>query len=427
MNAIAPIAEDENAIWRPSAALNPQRLEYLWGLTDRLAWSTSVPETLRGERKGNNFEPFDDRTILANVFAVVEQADRWNVSPFALLGSAAIVRGKLAFEGKVIAAVLESQFGVKLHSYFRGEPKTDNYHVYLCDEALPDDVLAELKPGYRHDRYRILDGSVAGWKTTGNGSPWRPETYGDMLIYRGTRQWARVHRAAAILGVLADDEVENLARERSAQAALPTTAQRFSPAVSRQGFDADAVAKQIEQTTQMPMGSVDADTGEVIEQNTEAQSGAAAKTTPPGRKASSESAAPASDKPSSPRVDGEAGNAGGNQPQTNSSEDSRSSSPAAGDDAQESGEASSSLPSLSRAAFEEFSGALARIKKVENLPKAKDEFFRGKGMKPNDKEKALFQTIYTTHETRVKNDLDVGKVMAEITGYIAEDVPEDRL
>lgn len=419
MNAIAPLTADENAVWRPSAALNPDRLEYLWKLTDRVAWSTSVPETLRGERKGNNLELFDDRTIMANVFAVVEQADRWNVSPFALLGSAAIVRGKLAFEGKVIAAVLESQFGVKLYPYFRGEPKTDSYHVYLCDEELPDEVLAELKPGYRHDRYRILDGSVAGWKTSGNGSPWRPETYGDMLIYRGTRQWARVHRAAAILGVLADDEVENLANERAAQAAIPTTAQRFSPAVARQGFDADAVARQIEQTSQMPMGTVDVTSGEVITQNTEEQPGTSAKQTQAARTTSNKPAPDA----------GGLGNADSasdsTRAQINSSEDSGSSSPAS-DDNDMSSDAGSSSPigTLTRAVFEEFSGALARIKKTENLPKAKDEFFRGKGMKPTEKEKTLFQTIYTAHEDRVKNDLDVGKVMAEVAGWIAEDMPE---
>lgn len=433
MNAIAPISADENAVWRPSAALNPDRLEYLWKLTDRLAWSTSVPETLRGERKGGSngtFEPFDDRTVMANVFAVVEQADRWNVSPFALLGAAAIVRGKLAFEGKVIAAVLESQFGVKLFPYFRGTPKTDSYHVYLCDEELPDEVLAELEPGYRHDRYRIMDGSVAGWKTTSSGSPWRPETYGDMLIYRGTRQWARVHRAAAILGVLADDEVENFALERNAQAALPTTAQRFAPPASRQGFDADAVARQIEQTAQMPMGTVDLKTGELdlVPNDTEEQSGTSAKQTQAGPKGGEPSS---SAKPSSPGVDGGPGNAGTNSDGTRAQEDSslssdgseqRNSTPQAGGSSPSA--SANDVGTIGRAAFEEFSGALARVKQESNLSKAKDAFFRGKGLKPNDKEKELFQQIYTAHEGRIKGNLDVGKVMAEIRQWVEQDVPE---
>lgn len=423
MNDLAPITAEDNAIWRPSAALNPQRLEYLWGLTDRIAWSTSVPETLRGTRDGQKFTPFDDRTVLANVFAVVEQADRWNISPFALLGAAAIVRGKLAFEGKVIAAVLESQFGVKLFPYFRGTPKTDGYHVYLCDEELPADVLAELTPGYRHDRYRILDGSVAGWKTSGNGSPWRPETYGDMLIYRGTRQWARVHRAAAILGVLADDEVENFDMERRALAATPTTAQRFAAPAARSGFDAEAVSRQLEQTSTLPMGTVDLKTGEVdlVPKTTEEQPGTSAKT---------QSGPTTSDKPADDDAGG-SGNAGTNSDSTrvqdNSSDDSQSSSLAAGDSGTGSdGGSSSPAGTLTRAVFLKYATTIARYKSAENVKKGSAEFFKAENITGGtDAERALFATIRDQFiATVISGQIKVEAFLGEVQKWIEQDVPE---
>lgn len=424
MNEIA--TTEDTAVWRPSAALNPERLEYLWRLTDRIAWSTSVPESLRGERKGNSFEPFDDRTVLANVFAVVEQADRWNVSPFALLGSAAIVRGKLAFEGKAISAVLEAQFGVKLYPYFRGEPRTDSYHVYLCDEELPDEILAELKPGYRHDRYRIMDGSVGAWKTTANGSPWRPDTYGDMLIYRGTRQWARVHKASAILGVIADDEALQISNEQQAMLARDVTpiGQRFAAAPSA-GFSPDNL-KQIDNNGQQAMETGDR-SADAVKEETGAQREQPAKTTA----AASEGDKPtASEKPSS-RDDGGAGanSHEESRPQeSNSSENSRSSSQAADDSAsgQTDGSASSQ-PGLPRSVFEQFSGALGRVNSEENVEKAKNAFFKGKGLKLTEKETSLFKQITQAHVDRVKSGLDVGKVMNEIKGWIEADVPEDPL
>jgi hypothetical protein len=56
---------------------------------------------------------------------------------------------------------------------------------------------------------QILRGSVQEWKTTHNGSPWekQPET---MLVYRGTRQWARMYAPEALLGVYAPDEMEEV-------------------------------------------------------------------------------------------------------------------------------------------------------------------------------------------------------------------------
>jgi hypothetical protein len=54
-----------------------------------------------------------------------------------------------------------------------------------------------------------LTGSVREWRTNGNGSPWdkQPET---QLIYRGTRQWARLYAPEALLGVYTPDEAKEI-------------------------------------------------------------------------------------------------------------------------------------------------------------------------------------------------------------------------
>lgn len=422
MNEIATI--DDGAVWRPSAALNPQRLEYLWQLTEKIAFSTSVPESLRGERKGSNsFEPFDERTVLANVFAVVEQADRWNISPFALLSAAAIVRGKLTFEGKVIAAVMEAQFGVKLHAYYRGTPRTDEYRVYLCDEELPDDILAELKPGYRHDKYRILDGSVGEWKTTGNGSPWRPNTYSDMLVYRGVRQWARVYKSAAILGVLADDEIETFALEHAAQSAKPI-AQRFSPPAKSEGFSPDNVTRALEHNPQQSMEIIDRETGEVIEvTNTEAQSASPGNTPTSGRKESGPAASPASDEPSSspgPRADGDDGRAGsaavsGTQPDN--------SSPAATGDASGGDSGSASFQAVSAATLRLINTKLARFTSEETVKKGYAQLCRENGLtkdalSPDDA--GFLKSIVEAHLGRAKGEVTIEFCLQAVDAQIAE-------
>lgn len=422
MTDLTPIEPRDAEIWRPSAALNPERLEYLWGLSERIAWSTSVNETLRGERKGGTngtFEPFDDRTILANVFAVVEQADRWNVSPFALLGSAAIVRGKLAFEGKVIAAVMEAQFGVKLYPYYRGEPRSDGYHIYLCDEELPESILAELEPGYRHDRYRIMDGSVGAWKTTNSGSPWKPDTYADMLIYRGSRQWARVYKSAAILGVIADDEVQQLALENAAQTAVPI-GQRFAP--TGQGFNADGVAAALEHKPTVAMEIVDRETAEVTKVADlvtttvpGAQPEAKVKTTSPGPAADK---APASAKPAENSAgttrDGQTNDGGRPTETPSSAAPATLAADGTGGDA--------APPSrVSADTFRDYYSALARMATKENVVKAHQSFFSGKGIKlahPDDLK--LAKDIHDNNLLRVEGKKTAEVLKAEVDSWIAQ-------
>lgn len=421
MNELAPIEPD--AIWRPSAALNPQRLDYLYGLAEKIAAGTTVPESLRGERKGQNFEAFDHATVVANVFAVVEQADRWNVSPFALIAAAAIVRGKLVFEGKVVAAVLEAQFGVKLYPYYRGKPGTDSLHVYLCDVELPDDILAQLEPGYRHDRYRIMDGSVGKWKTTGNGSPWRPDTYADMLIYRGVRQWCRVYKSAAILGVLADDEIDVPALEYAAQNAVPI-GQRFA-AAGAAGFSPDNVTKALEDNSQQPMEIIDQETGEVTEvRNTEAQSARSASLTTSGRKDTGiATGSPASEKPSSspgPSADGDDGRAGsaassGTQPQN-------SSPPPAGDDAGGGDSASSFVP-VSAATFREIGQTLLRFGSEESVKKGYVTLLRQHNMTRatlSQRDADMATAILDAHYSRIRGEASIDLCKQAIEAAIAE-------
>lgn len=411
-------------IWRPSAALNPERLEYLWKLTDRIAWSTSIPETLRGERVGgtsSTFTPFDERELLANVFAVVEQADRWNISPFALLAAAAIVRGKLTFEGKVISAVLDTQFGVKLHHYYRGEAQTDSFHIYICDEELPEEVLAELEPGYRHDRFKIMDGSVKDWKTTSSGSPWRPSTYADMLVYRGDRQWARVYKSAAILGVVADDEMVPLL-ESAAQTATPI-GQRFA-AGGTGGFSADNI-KQLENDSQPAMEMLKDGPEKVADTNTEVQPAQAGSTA--SAKPSESSGGPAAEAAgrtdtnvqgdpgtgSNPDVDGASGNG----------QSANSTSDASSPDVANGGGADTTPPvRITADSWRKYHSALARVNSAENLEKAHKKFWSelkaGKNLHADDMQ--LAKDIHDNHLQRIDKKIDASVLATEVEAWIVK-------
>lgn len=394
MSELSPINQEDMDIWRPSAAINPERLNYLWTLAERMADSSLVPESLRTEGKGTDKVDLPREKVVANVFAVVEQADRWNISPFALLACAAIVHGRLGFEGKVISSVLKSSFGIDLDYEWNGTG--ENMSI----------TIRGKKPG--SDKVLEVTGTVAEWKTTGNGSPWRPTTYAKMLAYRGAREFARVHEPSAILGVLADDEIQQIGFERNAQIArtvVPTLQGRFGGVRNSEGFDAAAVTKQIEHAQTVAMEKIDTETGEIIE-----TSPSSSKVEPAPHKGSGAGSSPAADT-------------------TNSPDTSRSSSPAAGDSAAGDNEGPSSQPTLPRSVFTKFATTIARFKTEQNVKKGVKAFFETEGIKAGTQvERDLFATIRDQYIASVVNGgMDVGKFLAEANSWIEQDVPEEVL
>lgn len=383
---------DDDQIYRPSAAINPERLEYLFTLAERMAKSSMVPESLRTEGPANNKTdlPFD--TVVANVFAVCEQADRWNQSPFALLSCAAMVHGKLGFEGKVISAVLDTNFGVVLKHYFVGTPTSDDYRIYLCDRDLPEDILTDLTPGKRFPGYNIMDGSAAEWKTTGAGTPWRPATFGKMLVYRGTREWCRIYKPAAIMGILADDELLEISMDRRARGArdISTTSNPL-----------------LESKPSLSMERFDAETGELIE-----ASGAQAERTD-----NQTSARRSGD---DPRASGKPAREAGRGTDSARSEQSPTNTASSTSQADGGSAGGDGPPRRPSSVFSEFSQTLLRFSTVDSVEKGHNAFWDAHEGKPtNGADVILVKEILRIHNNRVKNSVAVEQVQKDSDAAIA--------
>lgn len=153
-------------------------------IASTLAASSLIPSSLKGK---------SDEETVANCFRVVEQAQRWGLSPFAVMDSASVVHGKLMWEGKLIAAAIKTSLGVRLSYIYDGEGDTRRVTV----------------SGEVEGQIATIEGTVKDWKTTGNNSPWEKLANRDqMLAYRGARQWARRHAPEVILGVYSPDEFD---------------------------------------------------------------------------------------------------------------------------------------------------------------------------------------------------------------------------
>ncbi|MRX33180.1 hypothetical protein [Aminobacter sp. MDW-2] len=259
MNAITPVDDKPKRqlieVVDPIPVLDTSRFEHMQRIASVMAQSTLIPESLYKEGTGTDKRELPLSQIISNCFLVVNQSVRWGLDPFAVAQSVAVVRGKLCYEGKLVAAVLDAKLGVRLHHHFTGEPSKTDYRIYVSDQPWTEDMIARVKPGMTYPGARIVDGSVAQW-STGDKSPWaHSKNYRRMLVYRGARDWARFYEPAVLLGVYTPDEMldlaENARASRSRDVDQPSVMQRLQAQLQpqdatqpREGFDVDFVTRE---------------------------------------------------------------------------------------------------------------------------------------------------------------------------------------
>jgi hypothetical protein len=161
----------------------------------------------------------------ANCLMVVNQAMRWDVDPFALAGESYVVKGKLAFQGKVMKAVIAHKLGIDLR-FLYNSGIGDQFAVvcFACDEGVDAEkakpllkVLAE-----KNDRSAMADLDEMGVRAVRlsveqgktDNKIWQKDPE-QKLVYSASIRWARRYVPQILLGVLTDDDIDGM-RERSA-------------------------------------------------------------------------------------------------------------------------------------------------------------------------------------------------------------------
>lgn len=131
----------------------------------------------------------------ADCLLVAMQAQRWRMDFFAFAQCTSIVRGKPMYEGKLVAAAINTSGlldGSLNHSFTGDKPPGMSVMVTgrLKGEESPREWEVNWAEGFAHAQDK------AQW----NSSPKK------RLLYFATREWARVHMPEVMLGVRADDE-----------------------------------------------------------------------------------------------------------------------------------------------------------------------------------------------------------------------------
>lgn len=145
-----------------------------------MSQSQFVPKHLQGKEK------------VADCVLVVGQALRWRADPFAVAQHTYVISGKLGYEGKLIAAMVNSSPKLKDNLNFEYSGEGKNRKVVVSGKLTGSKTL------------RTIEGTVGAWETTNSQWTKNPD---QMLAYRGAREWARRHMPEVLLGVNADDDI----------------------------------------------------------------------------------------------------------------------------------------------------------------------------------------------------------------------------
>ena len=182
--------------------LDTAMFDHMYRVAVALANTELVPESIRTMRvrRENDNDKFDivelaPKVVAARCFKIVNIAVRWDMDPFMLMDCVSIVHDKICYEGKVIHAAIEHCLGIRL-AYAFNDAKGRSLQVTVSGKYDNEPSAREIK------------GTVEDWHR-GPKSPWSDDkAWERQLRYRGAREWCRAYSPGVLLGVYADDEID---------------------------------------------------------------------------------------------------------------------------------------------------------------------------------------------------------------------------
>jgi len=190
-----------------------------------LAHSSFVPAHLVDEK--------DPLRTQANCFRVAFQADKWNRSVFDVADRTYVTGGKLGYEGKLAASVINTLAGIKGRLEYdydgSGEDRTVIVSATFKNETKPRTISLSVKQARTKNEMWNKD----------------PD---QKLAYCGALRWARRHCPEVLDGVWTDDDLEVIA-EQPAPPADNRTPEEIAAAEAAKKAEAEqqrqaAIAKQ---------------------------------------------------------------------------------------------------------------------------------------------------------------------------------------
>lgn len=172
-----------------------------------------------------NAVPKHLRTNPGACMAVSMQAFRWGFDPFAVAQKSYSVNDIIAYESQLINSVVNTLAPIKSRPKITYEGEGQGRICIVSATIIGEDTPREVRSPMLKD---ISPKNSPLWKSD-------PD---QQLAYYTTRTWARRHVPEVLLGVYAEDEIDNFKRSEQARDVTPAPAAPNAPAApTRQEFE----------------------------------------------------------------------------------------------------------------------------------------------------------------------------------------------
>ena len=167
--------------------IDTAKFEQAQRIAKLMAAASLMPKHLKGSTP---------EEAIANSFLVVNQAFTWGINPFAVAQETYVVSGNLGYQGKLVAAIINTKARLKERLRYEYNDKPG--------DALEITVIGTFQG---EDEPRKTTLTVGQAKT--QNQMWTKDPR-QKLIYSGVIKWARAHAPELILGVATDDDIDRI-------------------------------------------------------------------------------------------------------------------------------------------------------------------------------------------------------------------------
>lgn len=188
-----------------------------------------------------NFVPKHLRGKPGDCLAVVMQAARWAMDPFAVANKTYFVNDRMAYEAQLVNAVINSS-GVldgRLHPAWEGQ-----------GENLVCTVTGKLRGDDQPKERRVTMNGL-----TRNSPLWKQDPE-QQLAYYATRAWARLYAPEVLMGVYTPDEVREMPVETVDGGAVQSSKVNLADLRRQAGRDEPASDASLDDDAQFLRGKV---------------------------------------------------------------------------------------------------------------------------------------------------------------------------
>lgn len=177
--------------------MDSERFDQLYRVAKMMSFV--APKHLRETSKGQALPP---EQVIGNCFRVANQALRWGMDPFAVMDETYVVHGKLGYQGKLVAGVVNTRADLLA-------PDGETKGRLLYEHSGAGDGRRIIVSGLMRGEHkpRTVDLTVGQGKT--DNEMWKKDP-DQKLIYSGVIKWARAHCPEIILGIVTEDDIERM-------------------------------------------------------------------------------------------------------------------------------------------------------------------------------------------------------------------------